>query len=241
MKQTVVCSIPKSGTYLVAEVLKRIGLANRGLHLSTGFVSNYGANPDIRNARENPEKYACGIRAPEVCASLNPGEFVVGHIGPETVGDFDGVVLFVHRDIRDTLVSFMRWCERSGRWGWRSPGKTPSENLRVFIDRFHGNLHDGIRPLLDWVGRSDAREVAFADVSGLNGEDAQRTALVSIVEAVGADGVSLESLRDAIGAETLTYSGGSPSRFQDYWSDSVEAAYRAHGFDGVNNKLGYGA
>lgn len=72
-------TLPKSGTYMVAQALKDAGYEQVDLHLSAAFLhDNRGVPPE--DIHWSPNDRARPVSASAAAALLRPGEFMVGHI-----------------------------------------------------------------------------------------------------------------------------------------------------------------
>jgi hypothetical protein len=72
-------TLPKSGTYMVAQALQDVGYTPVDLHLSSQFLhDNRGIPPE--EIHWSPDERALPIPARAAASLLRPGEFMVGHI-----------------------------------------------------------------------------------------------------------------------------------------------------------------
>lgn len=242
-------TIPKSGTYLYARLLELLGVVNTNVHLSASeFWDFRGA--ELRDIIMEPDDFKCELGIESTVGLLEEGQFAVAHIdrSTRTEASLKGLVhLFCVRDIRDVLVSHMRflldhrrrtrpngsWCRASYRTqlfsGYlRGPGRRYLENR--------------ILPIAEWVeSPGPAATLRFETIMGDAGEDAQRRCLETICELThaSATGDPLAILEgEVIGAETRTYSGARSS-FMDYLNDETQALLESLGVDALNERLGY--
>ncbi len=251
-RPAIVFSLPKAGTYLVAKMLLEIGLVDLEVHLSLDVYSDY-------RFRSNVEKFArvreLSVELPiEVSARLiRPGQFAVGHIpcGSRTQELFaDFTKLMVVRDVRDSLVSMMRFHYRrqvaDPMWmpaqrGWLARPEGPSRMLG-FLDTFGADLMTDARRVQPWLegGRADL-VLRFEQLIGDLGAEAQQSAVEQLAKTVGAGRAdAVRVLQASIGAETLTYSGQRTDR-SGFWNADVEEKFVEIGGRGVSEALGYGS
>ena len=115
--KTFIISVPKSGTYLLREILEQAGAAPSQLHISESGTYDY-SKISYELGRRQPNK--CKTRMPleESLALIPENSFAVGHLAysPETADmlkDFN--VLFVGRDIKEIYLSFMIYQIETGR------------------------------------------------------------------------------------------------------------------------------
>lgn len=72
-------TLPKSGTYMMAQALKDVGYAQVDLHLSARFLhDNRGIAPE--DIHWQPQQRSVAVPARAAAALLRPGEFMVAHI-----------------------------------------------------------------------------------------------------------------------------------------------------------------
>ncbi len=243
----VVCSIPKAGTYLVAELLKQLGCVATNLHLSRHELSDY-RSASVREMREEPERFTVPLDLAQALALVLPGQFAVGHLAcdPDYLACLAGCKkLFVYRDLRDALVSFVRFTADTGRGGapteeWRSLPDGPDKMLRA-LEQIGTSFFNMVTPMVAWLRQPDVLAVAFETLYGDDGPEAQRV----VVEAVqaflnipGAVGDSAALVSGLLGAPTKTWSGKRTVR-TTFWSDAVEERFQAFGGPELNARLGY--
>lgn len=115
-KRVILVSVPKAGTYLVAQILKHMGLNDSHLH-----VRYDDQEIGVYDFRDVPVKMSISdqnrrFRAMPLKNSLaliQNGEFVLGHLPPipevkeQLYTDFK--IIFLVRDLRDCLISHMRY------------------------------------------------------------------------------------------------------------------------------------
>ncbi len=243
----VVCSIPKAGTYLVAELLTRLGCVSTKLHLSSLVLSDY-RSATVREMREEFARFTVQLDVPDVLRLMLPGQFAVGHLHctNEIRASLQaGKNLFLYRNLRDALVSFIRFVADTGRGGeaaesWRHK-PDGAEKMLLAVDQLGQTFFDTAVPMLDWVGEQSVLSVKFEALYGDNGTNAQQ----QLVEQVH-DFLDLTTplgdvqvlFRDLIGAPTKTWSG-KRSNWQTFWNDEVEERFRSLGGHQANARLGY--
>lgn len=246
---SIILSMPKAGTYLVAKMLETLGLVDLEVHLWETGLSDY-------RGKSNSEKLE---RARELVRDLPlrasarmilPGQFAVGHIlcTPEARLQFENFVRIVClRDLRHALVSFMRFEHRRlladplrapERRGWAQAPQGP-ERMKAFFAADGAWLLELSRAAFEWTKEPDCVLCRFEDLLGDNGPEAQLRASARIASVVGVDGVAGRQVLDMVlGAETLTYSGRR-SKLECFWDETVERSFRDMGGLEVNELLGY--
>lgn len=214
-----VVSLPKSGTYLMAEVLSQLGY-ERTIHVCEDFVDRY--NDDrLQEGRDRPDKFRSFISWRDALQLVGAGQFAVGHLPfsvdrQEALEDFR--TIFLKRQLRDCLVSDLRWTlstkrrERHPHASWLE-GPKRTRTVEFLKDR--GPIYrKHFRAMLGWNQAPNVQVYRFEDLYA-----GKISSLLSRGEADVASAV-VSSLK----RETLTKS---PSRtnLSDFWSDDAEALY----------------
>lgn len=248
-ERALICSIPKAGTYLFGRLLTRLGLVDPHLHVNTQAFSDYRF-ADLEQARQRPRDFEVKLGLDVSLRLIGPGQFAVGHLpcSPEVrqlVAGFRTIVAV--RDLRDALVSVLRFQIATGRTGWGpadAPWRTgPSKprQLQSFVESAGPTYLQGFAGLADWMSVDGTHVVRFETISGDHGRVAQIGAVVALAEHVGIEISEAEAchvIDDTLGAKTLTWSGGR-SRRDEYWDEGVAAAFEAIGGPEANARFGY--
>src|SRR5580700_5477984 len=77
--RVIVVSIPKSGTYLVAEFLKALGYRWTGMHLAELAYTDYSGSA-LEDARRDPGRFARSEPLSISLERIHAGDFAVGHL-----------------------------------------------------------------------------------------------------------------------------------------------------------------
>ena len=245
--RAVVCSIPKAGTYLVGELLRRLGLVPTGLHLSTNGLTDYrfatreeGRNEFIRFAHPIPLERSLPL--------VRSGQYAVGHLECTLAvcARLAGCkVVFAYRDLRDGFVSWLRFhrdTRREAKWRhvWETP-REPRELLVAFLREAGEFYFTTCRLLRPWIAEPAAFPVRFETLLGDDGPDAQQRLVRELAAFLGhADpaGAAAAALPGLLTATTLT-SSGSRTKRAEYWSDEAEELFQKLGGEDLNRALGY--
>jgi Sulfotransferase domain len=233
-------SVPKSGTYLFAEVLSAVGVQRLDIHIDVlGFM-------DLRYCTT---EFAIGhdteafVKVPyeRVLPLIHPGQFVVSHFHctPEIVARLKRFrLIFTCRDLRDVLVSIMRYVAKQrtvgGKedQGWEQLPNSPAK-LEQFIDRYGEHYMGYINKMRDWAVQPGVLGITFEEIQGDFGAGRQLQCVRRMVDLLGierSDAELEQALHKSLGKETLTYSGKRSTR-EDLWSDKVEDFFLKHGGD----------
>jgi hypothetical protein len=245
MVRAIICSVPKSGTYLMGAILTRLGMRDTKQHVHLRGFTDYN-NVDLETARRRPDDLSVTEPLEVTLQRIGPGEFAVGHLPASTgplLSDFQ--VIFAYRNVRDILVSFCRWTAVTGRWAdngaWRQLPEGP-EKLRGFLRTHRKNLRKWIGAAAAWRADRNATQVSFEELMGDYGPAATLAAMRRIARAVEAvpyaDAELLECLAEAKGTETITRSTARSDR-ASYWNDAVERDFVRYGFGAINARLGF--
>jgi len=244
--RVIVVSIPKSGTYLVAEFLKALGYRWTGMHLAELAYTDYSGSA-LDDARRDPGRFA---RSEPLIISLeriHAGDFAVGHL-PFKADIIDATRpfkrLFVARDLRTALISYMRFLHSTGRLEarhlpWYSVSD-PRQRCLVFLQTSAPYmLKRFYEPMVGWSKLHGTLQVRFEDLTG----DSTRAA--SVIESVAAflgapTGEAQRVLRASLQSETITKSDGL-TRLDDYWSPEAERHFLEIGGVELNARLGCSA
>ena len=180
---------------------------------------------------------------------VQPGQFAVGHLGcsPQSralLTDFKK--LFLYRDARDGLASFLRFHADTQREGprtraWSDLPEGPEKMLR-FLDHLGESYFNMCLPMGDWVDQTDMFKVSFEMLYGDDGADARRQAMEALYAFLEISERSIspdELVTGAMRWPTKTWSGRRTER-EIYWNDEVEARFREFGGHELNERLGYG-
>jgi hypothetical protein len=243
----VVCTIPKSGTYLVSELLERLGCVPTRLHLSRHSLTDYRF-ASLREAREEYERFQVDLRLETAVRLLLPGQFAVGHLEcSNDVRDCLGRAkkIFTYRNLRDGLVSYMRFLASTGRGGdrtaqWKDLPAGP-EQMLSFLDHAGHEFFGLSLPLLGWVDEADVLKLSFESIYGDHGPTEQQQAidrLHSFLELPGPVPGAADLVRSILGTPTITWSGGRARR-ETYWNGEVERRFIDFGGAEANVRLGY--
>jgi hypothetical protein len=241
--QVVVVSIPKSGTYLVAELLKTLGYRWTGMHLAETAYTDYSAS-SLQEAREDPGRFARNELLSSSLTRIGRGEFAVGHLPfkdeiVEATKPFRR--LFVTRDLRLALISYMRFMHTTGRLGARHLAWYSIPDLRrrchVFLQTsapyMLKRFYEG---MVGWSKLDGTLHVRFEDLTSHADQAAQ--AIESLATFLNLPHCNArEVLRASLATETITKSDGL-TRLDDYWSAEAEKRFIEIGGLELNARLG---
>jgi hypothetical protein len=175
----VVCSLPKAGTYFLTEVLSQMGCVATQLHLASDALTDYRW-ATRQEAREEYERFNTSLELSESLKLVQPGQFAVGHLGctPQSrllLSDFKKV--FLYRDLRDGLASYLRFHADTQREGprtraWSDLPDCPGKMLG-FLDHLGASYFAMCLPMGDWLDQTDVFKLSFETLYGDQGIEAR--------------------------------------------------------------------
>ncbi len=239
-----VCSIRKAGTYLLAGVLERLGLVNTDVHAWTDGFSDY-RNCTLEEKQRESERLVRHLPLQTTAQLVGPGQFIVGHLpcDDSVRRSLNGFrTFFITRDLRDALVSHMRFFAQHGRGGPRTPEwkdiADPHARMAAYL-AIHGEefLQVAAR-MAPWLREPGVLTVSFEALLGDRGGSVQDAAVHAIAGHLGLPGAAVGLLDDVLGSPTLTWSGRRSNR-REFWDDRADDFFRAHGGGDLNARFGY--
>jgi hypothetical protein len=238
-----VVSLPKSGTYLVAELLKALGRRSTEMHLAEQAYSDY-RGADLGEARRNPDRFARREPLSESLTRIQPGEFAVGHLPykAETVqATAPFKRLYLTRDLRSALISYMRFLHSTGRRGAEQMAWYPipdvKERLLMFLLTTAPSLLKWhYEPMVGWSQLDGITPVSFEDLTA--GDERAIRVIDSVAAFLGVENYDAQRmLQSILATETITKSD-KLTRLNDYWSVAAERQFIEIGGPELNARLG---
>ncbi len=176
--KTFIISVPKSGTYLMREILEQAGAGRSQLHISESGTYDYSKiSYDL--GRRQPNK--CKTRMPlkDSLDLIPENSFAVGHLAyseetAELLKDFN--VLFIGRDIKAVYISFMIYQLETGRalrdpiddvWALAERTSSPSQRFEKFL-KIRGDklMTKYFTKILPWRNQSNVTCFNFNELLG---------------------------------------------------------------------------
>ncbi len=244
LPRVAVISVPKAGTYLVGHLLKTLGYVDTGAHAWEGGFDDYrDLSPD--EAKRGGAHLARHIGLAELTRLVHGGQFLVGHMAC-TAGnrrDLAGLrKLLLLRDLRDTVVSHMRFMADAGRavgQDWVEIPYGPERLVRYLqtLGRAYIKLVAGVCP---WLDEPDLHIVRFESLMGDYGERKAAAAVKGLSAHIGLQKPpAWNRIRGQIlGQPTKTWSG-QRSRRDGLWTADAESAFVELGGVELNTAIGY--
>ena len=112
-----IISIPKSGTYLLRELLEQLGLGKSHLHITESGTFDY-SKVSYEVGRRNPRKCKTRMTLKESLDKIPENSFAVSHLTytkehTKLLKSFK--VIFIGRDIKEVYLSYMVYQLETGR------------------------------------------------------------------------------------------------------------------------------
>jgi hypothetical protein len=231
---------------MFARFLEEIGLVNTHVHLvNNGFFDFRNETLDAIVA--DPDRFYAPVSLSNTVRLIQQGQFAVSHIEHrDDASELEHLSqLFCVRDIRDALISHMRFISDGRRHS------TPSQTWVTLDDKrqkFSGYLRcvgihfvNYARAFLPWLDHPGVLLCHFETAMGDYGVNRQATLLRRIVKAVGQSPIDdpIALFKSCVQEQkTRTYSGMRSQRSR-YFSPEAEDLCTELGVDEINLALGY--
>lgn len=248
-----VLTIPKSGTYLITDILERMGMTNCNVHIALDNIQD-NRFADEKILKVEPGRYLVHIPFNRSTKLIYPGQLAFGHIPCDETQQtllYDFKKVFTFRDIRDVIISLVRY------HGSREHKELTGERLDLFMkfkeipmgtDKIKqwylvwGNEYSNlIRSMSPWKEIDGVFSLKFEILMGDDGSEAQISMMRDLANFVGLDITDdqiYKAINHSIGSDTVTYSGRR-SLHVEWWNDDLEELFCTYGFDEINRRLGY--
>jgi len=242
--RVLVASFPKSGTYLIAETLKQLGYYWTGMHLFDAGYTDY-STATLDEARSDPTRLHCNEDLNIAVKRIGPGSFAVGHLGckESVLNRTDGFKrLFLHRELRTCLVSWMRFYTKTKRLAvedeaWFSITE-PREQFFAFL-RARGEflVEHRFRPMVGWKFYPGTLAIKFEDLIDSEGRASQAIEEIArFLDAPITNGNDI--IQRSLSTDTITRSP-SLTRLEEYWSSEAEEWFINQNGPEINRRLGH--
>lgn len=237
-------TIPKAGTYFLAELMSQIGFENSGYHLElTGYLDTKAQT--LSDSASTPSQAHKKGPFYKVLKRLPDNHLAFGHYAVPLGGRFPRVItLCSYRHPKETLMSeFIDFRFRRNDVEWLSK-EAIHDDSQAFIEYLnrHGNVQKGI--FMDMLclaeltsntlyTRFDSAKIFFINFKEVlkNAQEVQRIAAklnrpISLAEAKTA-------LANALGQETKTKAKDIKIDRDQLWSNEANQAYDQLGYDSL--------
>jgi len=241
-------TVPKAGTYMMAQILARLDLVSCRVHVAKDEVVDLRFAPDAI-ARYYPSELGRRIDLQDSLRMIAPGQFAFGHIGLEIPGARAGLagfkVVVMVRNLRDVYVSLLRYFRERRDMPLVGVQTALLDDLARLLewdmDRVGPHRLLGFQGLARWRDEPNALCLRYEAVVGDEGRETQLDALRRLATFLGGTGPDdrlADILRTVIGQPTVTKME-EPTVAAAHWSEEAERRYRRIGFPALNRELGY--
>ncbi|TDT91484.1 sulfotransferase domain-containing protein [Azorhizobium sp. AG788] len=246
-ERVVVISSPKSGTYYLAEILKEFGFVSTNCHLSDLSMTDYRFST-IADSVSSYRNLNIDMPLSESLPLIRGGQFAVGHLPPldnvaTLLGDFKKI--FLYRECRASLVSFMRFFRNPGRgeeFGTEWKGiEDPKDRTYRFMSLYIANLIQWLNGMTKWRSMDGIFTINYESMMGDFGEEKRMSTFLSLADFIGLtldENAIQRALGCATGRPTKTWSGGR-SVVAEFWDERSESLFNQFGGPEVNRLNGY--
>jgi len=230
--RVVLVTIPKAGTYLFSEAVRRLGFEQTHLHLAPDRVVAYDP-ARLDEGRAHPERFQVDCRIEQSTRLVRHGQFAASHLpcNERTIAALDGCrVVFAVRELRSALASRARFDTETGR-------VEPRGSLTDHLAHHAPAQLDAMRAQLEWLARPGVLTVRFEDLLARNPTviGAMRAHLAPGPRPADPDA---DVIAGSLGAETLTRSTGTTD-LGALWSDDAESIFQRLAGPELNERFGY--
>lgn len=239
-------TIPKSGTYLLQTMLSNLSIPFAGVHLAEWGFQDLRAVTQ-REFYADPLKHTHVLPLATSTSHITTGQFAVGHVyySEENAKILESFkMVFVHRNIRDCLVSYMNFIQKNNLSPnislWKDI-QDPKVKFSTFMNTDAKAFFDISLPTTSWVNHKTPNImcVSYEDLMADQADPKLEGALVRIATFVD---VSLERMKashaKAITSPSMTRSD-ERADWRKYFSPEAELTFNTLGGFALNKRLGY--
>ncbi|MEZ6318078.1 MAG: hypothetical protein R3B49_04875 [Phycisphaerales bacterium] len=136
--RVVLVTIPKAGTYLFSETIRRLGFEQTHLHLAPDRVVAYDP-ARLDEGRAHPERFQVDCRIEQSTRLVRAGQFAASHLpcNERTLAALEDCrVIFATRELRSSLVSRARFDTKTGRFPNPEGVADPSRLVAAYLGRY---------------------------------------------------------------------------------------------------------
>ncbi len=236
--KTILVSLPKCGTYFATKLLTNIGVVHPEVHLNS-LKTNFKKDPLNKVTLDIPFEVAVNL--------LQSGQFAPVHLpySQEYNNILSGYkILFMYRNIKDALISHMRWSEQH----LVNPAvlkfkniDDPAEKIICYMQTTGKNYLRTLKNIIPWIKQPYVLGLCYEQLYGDLGKEKQLELLDGIYDYLQLEKNNVDFdkiITETVGVPTKTWTG-KRSNWRDYWSDGVQNVYEQVGAKEINDILGY--
>lgn len=236
---------PKAGTYLLSEIVRRLGFEQTYLHLAMNRVIAYDP-ARMQEGRSTPTRFEINCPLHESVRLVRHGQFAASHLAcnTESVSALAGaLVVFATREIRSSIVSLMRFHSATGRASVPNDLADAAADIKqatvAYMRASAVKRLDVVRRQLGWLELDDVHVVRYEHM--IAGDAASVAALRAFLQPAppaAKHEPDEQIIRHALTTDTLTRSS-TATELEEYWSDEAEDFFQSLGGPELNERLGY--
>lgn len=246
----IILSIPKSGTFLLCSILDKLGLKWPCYHIEEDGFFDFN-NATVDEAKSAPEKFYKYIPINISNTLIFDGQFVTSHMrhSDETESALKTFnKIFLYRDIRDTLLSLMRWFLVTGRGGDHTKRLTmisdQIDQFYKFIEIFGYDHIQNAFNMKPWFLNKKNFKICYEELIGDFGYCTQRTKLLELVQFLGLQTTEQkidDIILSVIGVSntSLTFSGNRSNSTKLFLNEKIDQVFKTIGGEEVLKIYGY--
>jgi len=218
--KTIVVSTPKSGTYLMRELLDNIGLHSSYLHITMTGIYDY-SKVSLEEGRSNPYSCFTACSLKKSLSSIKDNSFALSHLpctdrNIELLSDFN--IIYLTRDIKESILSFMLFSINTGRANTKIDNiwlyeKDHKKQFLSYIKTRGASIVNKHKSILPWIEQRNVNIFNFKNLIKYPYEEVDRLANILGIYPTKAEIEKI--IADSYGKETIT---SSPKHKIDYWS-----------------------
>ena len=242
--KAIVISIPKSGTYLISELLRNADFKTVRLNVRKNTIRDFRWK-DMNDIENLDQPFPLGV----VVKMISPGQLIAGHVEYD---DYTKTVLknfkkiFIFRNLRDCLVSNMRHVERWGvqiddRDMLRKMKPGPTKLLEYMKTTTMKHFLNNTKKIIGWYNEQDAFKISYEELLGDFGKKKRNQKLLDLFHFLNKN-LDINNIDNILNStfenDTLTKSG-KRTNVNEYWNEQVESKFCELGFNQLNHQLGY--
>lgn len=242
-----VCTVPKSGTYLLSNFLKELDFEDSKKHFNDNEYSDY-SDATLADARTNPNQFKVIESFSEGIKKIKDNQFFVGHFSMDNRTHLDDFKqIFLYRNLKDCTVSFCFWTYKTGRWkqnetdhSWRNCSEK-TDFVSLFLKQHGNSIKNLFEKTSKWINEKKVLKVSFENLVGNNGREAQVNEYFKITKHLNIEISQLElekKIANTLNKNSLTKLNHKQN-YSEYQDKEFIKNFKKYGIHKLNKILGY--